>query len=200
MSDQKKLPCIFTLLLVLITYNVSVFAQENNADIFLKNQVSTNLLLPIFESFDLSYERTIANKWAVGLAGAIYGERATELTTSYDYYEYKTNYEIMPFVRIYFQGAQNKSHFVELFGSLSETEESGRLVRSVNEEGYGVYSIGTKIYMVGGLGAGYGYRFLFLQKRLVLEAQFGIRTNFEVNFILLNAAAVRTGIKVGYRF
>lgn len=198
MTKQSKLA--FIILFFFLAFSFLVSAQEEEATRVYKNQISTNLLLPIFESFDLNYERTIANKWAIGLAGAIYGARGTELATGYDNLEYRTNYEVMPFVRLYFQGAQNKSHFVEIFGSLSETEESGRLVRSVNEEGYGVYGIGTKVYTVGGLGAGYGYRFLFLQKRLVLEAQFGIRTNFEVNFILLNAAAVRTGIRVGYRF
>jgi hypothetical protein len=200
MIKRKNPLNILVLLLALVVLNGSVFAQEENLGIVFKNQVSTNLMLPVFESFDLTYERTIANKWALGLAGAIYGARAAELATGDNYFEYKTNYEVMPFVRVYFQGAQNKSHFVEIFGSLSEAEERGRAVRSVNEEGFGVYAIGTRIYTVGGLGAGYGYRFLLLQKRLVLEAQFGIRTNFEIDFILLNAAIVRTGIKVGYRF
>lgn len=179
---------------------ISVTGQEENEEPVFKNLVSTNLMLPIFESFDINYERTIANKWAIGLAGAIYGERSRDLSTASSYYDYKTNYEVMPFARIYFQGAQNKSHFVELFGSLSGVEESGRFIRSTNGAGYGVYSIGTKSYTVGGLGAGYGYRFLLCEKRLLLEAEFGVRTNFDAAFLFLNGAVVRTGIKVGYRF
>lgn len=200
MIKPKFTPCIQVLLLVLVACSSFSYAQEDKGEIVYKNQLSTNLMLPVFESFDLNYERTIANKWAIGLAGAVYGERGTELTTASSYYEYRTNYEVMPFIRVYFQGAQNKSHFVELFGSVSQVDETGRLVRTVNEAGFGVYSIGIKTYTVGGLGAGYGYRFLFLDKKLVLEAQFGIRTNFDVNFYFLNGAVVRTGIRVGYRF
>ncbi|MFS4492466.1 DUF3575 domain-containing protein [Maribacter sp. 2308TA10-17] len=186
--------------LLFLLCSISSYAQEKRDSIVYKNQVSTNLMLPIFESFDFNYERTVANKWAIGLAGAVYGERGSDLSTGSSYFEYKTIYEIMPYMRLYFQGAQNKSHFVELFGSISQVEETGRVVRTVNDAGFGVYQIGTKTYSVGGLGAGYGYRFLFLDKRLVLEAQFGIRTNFNVDFYFLNGAVVRTGIRVGYRF
>ncbi|GAB5474758.1 MAG: hypothetical protein Mars2KO_28570 [Maribacter sp.] len=158
-------------------------------------------MLPIFESFDVNYERTIANKWAIGIAGAVYGDRIQELSTEGTYNnKYDTNYEVMPFVRVYFQGAQNKSHFLELFGSLSQVTESGRFERNTNSEGFGVYERGEVDYTAGGLGFGYGYRFLFLDNRLVLEAQFGVRTNFNPNFIILNGTLVRTGIKVGYRF
>lgn len=200
MRDFKKHPILFFLLLFILCNKIGFGQEQEEELISFKNQVSTNLVLPLFESFDINYERTIANKWAIGIAGAIYGPSGSSLATSTNYYDYKTNWEIMPFGRIYFQGAQNKSHFVELFGSVSETEESGRLVRSTNDSGFGVYDLGTRTYTVGGLGAGYGYRFLLLDKRLVLEAQFGIRTNFNVDFLFLNAAVVRTGIKVGYRF
>lgn len=182
-----------------LTAIFSSFGQEEIAP--KKNQISTNLILPLLESFDLSYERTIANKWAVGLAAAVYGKGGQELSTSNsNYYDYNTDYELMPFVRIYFQGAQNKSHFLELFGSLSGVEERGRFIRNTNEQGFGVYETGVRDYTVGGLGIGYGYRFLLLDKKLVLEAQMGVRTNFDVDFLFLNGAFVRTGVKVGYRF
>lgn len=200
MLNYKKLPyLLFAFLLGLGTF--SVFAQESKESIILKNQASTNLMLPFFESFDLTYERTIANKWAVGLAGAIYGDRIRELSSEGSFNnKYDTNYEVMPFVRVYFQGAQSKSHFLELFGSLSEVVESGRFIRRTNSEGLGVYERGENTYTAGGLGIGYGYRFLLLDKKLVLEAQFGVRTNFNTSFIVLNGTLVRTGIKVGYRF
>ncbi len=200
MSKSYNISFIVFLLCFSFLTSTSVLGQEENTEPEFKNLVSTNLMLPIFESFDINYERTIANKWTIGIAGAVYGERGGELSTASSYYEYKTNYEVMPFARVYFQGAQNKSHFVELFGSLSEVEETGRYIRSTNQAGYGVYTIGTKTYTAGGLGAGYGYRFLLFEKRLVLEAQMGIRTNFDVDFLFLNGAFVRTGIKVGYRF
>ncbi|MRI01948.1 DUF3575 domain-containing protein [Kriegella sp. EG-1] len=190
---------VLSLLLIFISCS-NINGQEKEKFSQFKNHISTNLLLPVFESFDISYERTIANKWAIGLAGALYGNRGEELNTSYDNYDYHTKFELMPFARIYFQGAQNKSHFIEIFGSLSKVEERGRIIRSTNEFGYGVYNIGVKDYTVGGLGTGYGYRFLFLERKLVVEAQIGLRTNFNIDFILLNVAAVRTGIKVGYRF
>jgi len=191
----------FIFFIVFFSITNFFFAQEEEIFANYKNQISTNLALPIFGSFDLSYERTIANKWVVGLAGAIYGDRIQELSTegSYDN-RYDTNYELMPFARIYFQGAQNKSHFLELFGSMSQVVESDRFIRNTNPEGFGVYEKGENKYTAGGLGIGYGYRFLMLDRKLVLEAQFGIRTNFNTNYIILNGTLVRTGIKVGYRF
>ncbi len=167
-----------------------------------KNQVSTNLLLPLFGSADVAYERTLGGKFAVGLGAAVYGEPFEDLTIddSYRGGSLRTKNEIMPFARIYFNGNQKKSHFLEVLGSFSRVDESGRLIRSVNEEGNGVYDIGVRSYTRGGLGMGYGYRFLLVDDKLVLEAQLGLRTNFDVNFIVLNAALVRTGIKIGYRF
>ncbi|WP_289060637.1 hypothetical protein [uncultured Zobellia sp.] len=175
-------------------------AQEGTDMPQYKNQISSNLMLPIFQSFDLSYERIVANKWAVGLSGAIYGDRIEELDTEGSYYNRTTNFEIMPLVRLYINGTQKKSHFFEIFGSVSQVDEAGRYVRIVNDQGYGVYTIGTETYTVGGLGTGYGYRFLFIDNKLVVEAQLGLRTNFSTNFIFFNAALVRTGIRVGYRF
>lgn len=181
--------------------STGIIAQESKDELQLKNQVSTNLFLPLFSSVDLSYERVVANKWAIGVGAAIYGENFQVFDSGYsDYQEYTTKYEITPYGRFYFQGTQRKSHFVELFGSLGEVEERDRNVRTINEEGYGVYSLGVKDYTVGGLGVGYGYRFLFLNNKLALEAEIGIRTNFSVDYYFLNRALVRTGIKVGYRF
>lgn len=186
---------------ILLMSSALSFAQDEASAPPFKNLVSTNLMLPIFESVDLSYERTIANKWAIGVAAAIYGDRADELSIDDDFYnDYVTQFEVMPFARVYFQGAQKKSHFVELFGSISKVSDSGGFVRNTTDDGFGVYQRGVKEYTAGGLGAGYGYRFLFFENRFLVEAQIGIRTNFDVNFIVLNGALVRTGIKVGYRF
>ncbi|MFS4468800.1 hypothetical protein [Maribacter sp. 2210JD10-5] len=197
----KSKVALFCLIFIVFSF-LETYAQEDDVSTTYNNHISTNLFLPLFESFDLSYERTIANTWAVGLAGAIYGDRISELSTgsSGDIDRFDTNYEIMPFGRLYFQGAQNKSHFIELFGSLSQVTESRRFVRNTNVEGFGVYERGIEEYTVGGLGFGYGYRFLLLEKKLVLEGEFGIRTNFNTDFFFLNATLVRTGIKVGYRF
>lgn len=177
-------------------------AQEEKESFSYKNQVATNIFLPIFESADLSYERSLGQKFGVGISGAIYGDRIEEISVddSYNELELRTKYEILPFARIYFGGNQKSSHFLETFGSISGVDESGSLVRSNNDQGYGVYSLGTESYIRGGLGIGYGYRFLFLDDKLMAEAEFGVRTNFDVNFIVLNAALVRTGIRIGYRF
>ncbi len=201
---KPKSPRSTITLLIICFMGCSTFlaAQENEDSVVYKNQISTNLMLPAFESFDLNYERTIANKWAIGFAGAIYGDRISELSTgsSGDFRRYDTNYELMPFVRLYFQGAQHKSHFLEVFGSLSRVTDLGGFVRNTNTAGFGVYEQGGRDYTAGGLGIGYGYRFLLLNKKLVLEAQFGVRTNFDVDYFFLNGSIIRTGLKVGYRF
>jgi len=191
---------IALLIVLFVVYNSS-YAQEEEAMTEYKNQISTNALLPFFGSVDLSYERTVANKWAIGLGGAIYGNSFNELSSTTSSYgtKFDINYEVTPFIRVYFQGVQNKSHFLELFGSLSRIEESGRFLRSTNPEGFGVYNRENRLLTLGGLGFGYGYRFLLKEKRLVLEAQIGFRTNFQTDFIVLTGAPVRAGIKIGYR-
>ncbi|CAM4126278.1 DUF3575 domain-containing protein [Zobellia nedashkovskayae] len=195
---MKKIHCIVLLFLGSIIF---CFGQEETNFPQYKNQISTNLLLPFAGSFDLTYERTIANKWAVGLSGAIYGDDFGDFDTeSSGYYDRTTNFEIMPFVRFYLNSTKTNGHFFEVFGSISQVEQTGGYVRNVNDQGYGVYVIGSENYIVGGLGTGYGYRFLFMKNRLVVEGQLGIRTNFSTNFFFLNVALVRTGIKIGYRF
>ncbi len=193
---------LYIFMLFALMYQQEFIAQDDTTLSMYKNQVSTNLLLPVFGSVDLSYERTLNKKFAVGFAAAIYGDRIKEISVDDEYYErnLRTKNEVMPFVRVYFSGNQRKSHFLELFGSISGVDETGRLVRTVNDQGYGVYRLGTESFTRGGFGLGYGYRFLFLDGKLVGEAQFGLRTNFDVNFLVLNAALVRTGLKVGYRF
>ncbi len=187
--------------LTLLTVQNTVSAQDSIYGSY-KNQVFTNLLLPILSSIDLNYERTLGGNFAIGVGGAIYGDTFQDLSfdDSYRAGELTTKYEITPFTRLYFNGNQNNSHILEIFGSISGVEESGRYIRSVNPEGFGVYDIGVKSFTRGGFGMGYAYRFLFMEGKLVAEAQLGLRTNFDVSFVVVNAALVRTGIKIGYRF
>jgi len=154
-----------------------------------------------FGTVNLNYERSLGNRFAIGIGGTNYGnahKRAGFETRNS--YEYVTNYEITPYGRLYFNGTQRKSHFLELFASFNESEELDQFIRTTNTQGYGVYSKGTIIENNIGMGIGYGYRFLLCEKRLLLEAQFGLRTNFDAFFIFPDGAVVRSGIRVGYRF
>lgn len=108
--------------LTLVCITLSIFngiCQTEVSPQKFKNQLSTNLLLPFLGSVDLSYERTVANKWAVGVGAALYGNGFENLVTNDYSYDQETKYEVTPFVRLYFNGAQKKSHFLEIFGSLS---------------------------------------------------------------------------------
>ena len=201
MNEQIKL--LFGLMAAFSLLGAShSFAQEGKSTANYRNQISTNLMLPFFGSFDLNYERTIANKWVVGLGGSIYGDGFNKLSSTRTRFrtEFDTNYEITPFVRVYFQGAQNRSHFVELFGSFTGVDADVGFIRSTNEEGFGVYNREERSITRTGLGVGYGYRWLLLDNKMVLEAQIGFRTNFETEFIFVTGALVHTGIKLGYRF
>lgn len=175
-------------------------AQESNTSPILKNQISTNVVLLATLSPNLTYERTLGNHFSIGLAGSSYGKPHKQLNLEYDGYRNSTNHEINPFGRWYINGTQSKSHFLELFGSVNEVVEGGKRIRITNEAGYGVYVFGDEKMTNYGLGVGYGYRFLLLENKLVLEAQFGLRTNFEVGFLFYEPSIVRTGIRVGYRF
>lgn len=187
--------------LCFIGYSIYGISQESEETPIFKNQISNNTSYLILGTLNLNYERIFGNHFALGIGGSTYGnahKRAGFETRSS--YEYVTNYEITPYGRVYFNGAQRKSHFLELFASFNESEEFDQFVRTTNEEGYGVYTKSSLFDNKVGLGIGYGYRFLLCKNRLLLEAQFGLRTNFDAFFIFPDGAVVRTGIRVGYRF
>jgi len=191
----------FLFVFLFVAFYTTTFAQEADSTPLLKNQISTNVTYLPFGSLDLSYERTLGKRFAIGVGGTYFGGAHKDLNLeSQGSYDHSVNYEVNLFTRVYLQGTQNKSHFFELFGSVNETQEFGAYNRHVNTEGYGVYTIGIDKSINIGLGGGYGYRFLLLDKKLVLEAQVALRTNFIMEYLFLDVAIVRTGIKVGYRF
>lgn len=178
----------------------TAIAQESGTSPILKNQISTNVALLATLSPNLTYERTLGNHFSIGLSGSFYGKPHKQLNLEYDGYRNSTNHEINPFGRWYINGTQRRSHFLEFFGSINESVEGNKRMRNTNEAGYGVYVLGDEKKTNYGLGVGYGYRFLLVDNKLVLEAQFGLRTNFDVGFLFFEPSIVRTGIRVGYRF
>ncbi|WP_291864987.1 hypothetical protein [Maribacter sp.] len=192
---MKNFWIVFALL-----FSVSLFSQEEEEEIY-KNQFSGNLSYLLLGSPELNYERTLNKYFTVGVGGVIYSNahQKLNLKTAEEYSNYKVNYEINPYARLYVNGTQKRSHFFEIFGSYNRAETDSGLQRSNNASGYGVYDYGTRNIENVGLGAGYGYRFLAFHKRMSMEAQIGIRTNFE-DVLLFDVGLVRTGIKVGYRF
>lgn len=187
-------------LLILLGYGSFTFSQEEDRNITYKNQVTVNVAYLALGSPNLTYERTLGKHFTIGLSGVNYGKGHKKLHLETQGIDYVTNYEINPFVRWYINGTQHKSHFLELFASLNEGEEENRIVRITNDKGYGVYIRGTETFSRFGMGIGYGYRLLLADKRLVLEAQIGLRTNFEFDYFFFDAGIVRTGIGLGYRF
>lgn len=176
-------------------------AQEMGTSLIFKNQISNNTSYLFLGSLNLNYERLFGKHFAIGLGGTNYGKNHQRANFQSRLSEdYITNYEITPYGRWYINGTQRKSHFLEIFGSINESEEFDKFVRNNNSEGYGVYEKGSIISTNVGLGTGYGYRFLLADKKLILEGQIGLRTNFEAVFIFPDGALVRTGIRIGYRF
>ena len=178
----------------------TVIAQESSTSPILKNQISTNAALLALLSPNLTYERTLGQHFSIGLSGSSYGKPHEQMDLIYVGHRNSTNHEINPFGRWYINGTQNRSHFLELFGSINEVVETGKRMRITNEAGYGVYVFRDEEKTYYGLGVGYGYRFLLVNNKLLLEAQFGLRTSFEVGFLFSEPAIVRTGVRVGYRF
>lgn len=191
----------FTVLYCGLMCFFTIHAQEAEKPTTLKSQVSINVPYLALGSLNMSYEYVLGNHFAIGLGGVSYGKNHQKQNLEpHGTYDYSTTYEITPFGRWYMNGTQRKSHFLELFGSINESKETDRYVRSNNEEGYGVYNKGILNTNHIGLGAGYGYRFLLAKNKLILEAQIGLRTNFTVQYFFLDVAVVRTGIRIGYRF
>jgi len=189
----------FLSLMFLIGWNT----QAQDSIINRKNQVSVNMLNLAMASPNLTYERTLGTNFAVGSGATIFGKPYLEsgIFDGFDT-DLEPLYDINPFARWYMNGNQNKSHFLELFGAISRFEKKTEVIRTNNNEGYGVYVYDSKDYTLGGLGMGYGYRFLLLDKKMVLEAQIGIKTHFESDafFGILEPYIARAGFKVGYRF
>ncbi|RKR15047.1 hypothetical protein CLV91_1129 [Maribacter vaceletii] len=194
----------FLTILFILSIPLSNYAQE---EIVLQyyNQFSSNISYATLGSLDINYERTISKYITAGVGVTSYSNSHNDLNLEkYDgYSDYKVNLEINPFVRLYVHNTQKKSLFIEVLGSYNEAEvNTGRRIsRTVNNLGYGVYAYdyGAQKMENIGLGTGVGYRFLLLKNRLVLEAQFGVRTNLKEIWIY-DIGLVRTGIKAGYRF
>lgn len=194
----------FFLFVCSLVFCAFVYSQEEEpVEVVLRNQISTNFTYLLTASPDLNFERTLGKNFAIGIGGTLYGNIYRELNIpNGNGYRYQLNYEVTPFGRWYINGTQNKSHFIEAFMSINSGEKEGQTIRTTNAEGYGVYVIGTDKLNDVGLGGAYGYRFLFLDNKLVLEASIGLRTNFvdTSGFGFLQPAIARAGIKVGYRF
>jgi hypothetical protein len=191
---------LFSSVLVLSTYgqedNIVLEESMKNS----KNQFSTNVPYLLFNSLELNYERVLGRKFAVGIGWSTYGKGYDNLNLEGNGYNDKVNYEINPYGRLYFNGNQKKSHYLEVFASINESEKSDQFVRNTTNSGFGVYELGIEKRTTFGMGIGYGYRFLLANDRLVLEAQFGIRTNFDFYYGIPDPSIVRAGIRIGYRF
>ena len=194
----------FLTIFFVLCITLSNYVQEEIA-LQYYNQFSSNISYVTLGSLDISYERTISKYFTGGVGVTNYSNSHNDLNLEkHDGYSvYNVNLEINPFVRLYIHSTQKRSFFVEVLGSYNEAEVNTgrRIFRSVNNLGYGVYTYeygSQKIENIG-LGTGVGYRFLLLKNRLVLEAQFGVRTNLKEIWIY-DISLVRTGIKAGYRF
>jgi len=193
----------FIVLVCFLVSLVSIQAQDQTDEMVFKNQVSTNASYLITGTPDINYERALGKRFAIGIGGSLFSNfyRSLEIPNGGGT-DYNLEYEITPFARWYINSIQTKSHFIEIYMSINGGEEVDEIIRITNPEGFGVYVRGIKEVSNVGLGGAYGYRFLLLENKLVLEASIGLRTNFNRdNYLgLLDVAIARTGVKVGYRF
>ncbi|MBM1104865.1 DUF3575 domain-containing protein [Aurantibacter crassamenti] len=181
-------------------YYGTCFSQEDGNELNFNNQVSSNISYLVMGSLNLSYERSLSKYFTIGVSGVNYGNNHKELRLSTWGFDYATIYEVNPFGRWYIRNTQRNSPFLEIFGSFNRNEKENVIVRFDNEEGYGVYEYGVEGNESFGAGVGFGYKLLLAKKRLVLEAQLGVRSNFKFDYFILDAELVRTGIRLGYRF
>ncbi|MEM9143379.1 MAG: hypothetical protein AAGA86_10360, partial [Bacteroidota bacterium] len=140
-------------------------------------EVGTNLIYWTLASPNVSVAKDIGGKFAAGIAFASFGHLYVDSfmydgDTSLGGFDHGEEpiYDINPFVRFYWQGNEHWSHFLEAFGAISNFEGEDNIERIVNSEGYGVYVRDTRRLIYGGIGIGYGYRFLFLENRFAVEA------------------------------
>ncbi len=194
------LAILLTLLMVSTTYAQEDNSVSNKVGANFKNQFSTNIPYLFLNSLEINYERVLGRKFSIGIGWATYGKGYDNLNLEGDGYTDRINFEINPYGRLYFNGNQKKSHYLEVFASINESEKSDQFVRNTTDSGYGVYELGIEQRTTFGMGIGYGYRFLLANDRLVLEAQFGIRTNFDFYYGIPDPSIVRSGLRIGYRF
>ena len=190
----------YFLLFILIIISTFCCGQDGSDISNFKNQVSTNITYLAINSIEINYERTIGRKFAFGLGWAKYGKGYYDLEIESEGFNYATQFEITPFGRLYFNGNRKKSHILEVFASINQSEVRDQFLRNTTDDGFGVYERGTETNTNFGMGVGYGYRFLFLKERLAVEAQLGVRTNFDFFFGIPLSSVVRSGLRVGYRF
>ena len=175
----------FLLLIILFAF-YSVNAQNETDPYQKNNEIKLNALAPLWQSFQVGYERHLNHNSSLGLS--IY--YVLDNTKN----ENDLNYSISPYYRRYFGKKYASGWFVEGFGMLTSID--GKKIYA--SEDHSIYTENPDVIDFA-LGAGGGWKW-------VSKSGFLFEANVGYGGLLFNAdktdhtIVVKFGLSAGYRF
>ncbi|MCC9065798.1 DUF3575 domain-containing protein [Flavobacterium piscisymbiosum] len=174
------------LLLIILLAFYSVNAQNETDPYQKNNEIKLNALAPLFQSFQVGYERHLNHNSSLGLSFYYVFDNTKN--------EKDLNYSISPYYRRYFGKKYASGWFVEGFGMLASTD--GKKIYA--SEDHSIYTENPDVINFA-LGAGGGWKW-------VSKSGFLFEANIGYGGILLNAnktdhtIVAKFGLSAGYRF
>ncbi|RED22110.1 uncharacterized protein DUF3575 [Flavobacterium cutihirudinis] len=174
------------LLLIILFASYSVNAQNETDSYQKNNEIKLNALAPLWQSFQVSYERHLNHNSSLGLSFYNVFDNTKN--------EKDLNYYFSPYYRRYFGKKYSSGWFVEGFGMLASTD--GKKIYT--SEDHSIYTENPDVINFA-LGAGGGWKW-------VSKSGFLFEANVGYGGILINADKIdhtivaKFGLSAGYRF
>lgn len=183
---------IFFFLLTLISN-----AQEHSLA-SKKNEFRFDVLSMIaYGKTSVSYERFVGNSFSLGINANFSNNSKIEDEFNNGFRNNIPKYEFNPFVRYALSKSKSRYYFAELFAS-SNGGDYKEIVRAIDGNGNGYYTIEKTKYTDFGLGGSLGYK-MYFKEAWALEFIVGFGSNL-MNKEKSPDVISRVGINLGYRF
>lgn len=174
-------------LLLIVLFVFSAVKAQNETDPYQKNnEIKLNALSPLWQSFQIDYERHLNHNSSLGLSFYYVFDNTKN--------EKDLNYSISPYYRRYFGKKYSSGWFVEGFAMLASTD--GKKIYA--SEDHSIYTENPDVINFA-LGAGGGWKW-------VSKSGFLFEANIGYGGIIINAdktdhnIVAKFGLSAGYRF
>jgi hypothetical protein len=171
------------ILLVVLSFGLNSFAQEQDIPDFKRNEIKGNALMLVLGSFEATYERLLNEESGLGISASV------ALIDQMD-----VRWAITPYYRFYFGKKPAAGFFAEGFGMLNQVDDY-----IYDDEYY--YSGKSKTVTDFAFGIGVGSKWIS-RRGVTFEINAGVGRNLfsEYNNDRDYEFIGRGGITVGYRF
>ncbi|WP_395061571.1 DUF3575 domain-containing protein [Flavobacterium sp.] len=163
-----------------------------------KNEFRVDVLSAIaYGKFSISYERFLAKDFSVGINSNFSNSTKIEDEFNDGFRNNLPKYEFNPYVRYALSKSKSRYYFVEAFASANGGDYK-EIVRAIDANGTGYYTIQKSKYTDFGLGGSLGYK-MYIKEAFAIEFIVGFGSNL-TNRDKSPDVISRVGINLGYRF